>query len=253
MIALRSEEELKHLRVAGRVAAETLWELRKIIAPGIITKQLDEFAENLIRARGAEPAFKGYRGFPSSLCVSINEQVVHGLPGPRPLQSGDIVSIDLGAKLDGFYGDGAFTIAVDNVNEKIKTLLEVTEKALYEGISQARIGNRVSDISHAIQCCAERSGFSVVRDFTGHGIGTNLHEEPQIPNFGEPHRGPRLKKGMVLAVEPMVNMGTYKVEVMEDNWTVVTKDHNPSAHFEHTIAITDGKAEILTQLEEPGI
>ena len=251
MITLKSERELDYLRAASRLVAEVLEELRKIIisAPGITTRELDSLAESLILKRGAKPAFKGYRGFPSSLCTSVNEQVVHGIPGPYKLQSGDIISLDLGVKLNGYYGDAAITVGIGKVSNEVNRLLQVTEEALYKGIEQAKVKNRLSDISHAIQSHAEKSGFSVVRDLVGHGIGRALHEEPSIPNFGKPHLGPKLKRGMTFAIEPMVNMGKFEVETKKDNWTVVTKDGKPSAHFEHTIAIRGNKPEILTVIK----
>jgi len=251
MFTLKSERELSYLRAAGRIVAEVLEELRKIIitTPGITTAELDSLAESLILKRGAEPAFKGYHGFPSSLCTSVNEQVVHGIPGPYRLQSGDIVSLDLGAKLNGYYGDAAITVGVGKISNEANRLLRVTEEALYKGIKQAKVKNRLSDISHAIQSHAEKSGFSVVRDLVGHGIGRALHEDPSIPNFGKPHLGPKLKRGMIFAIEPMVNMGKFEVKTAKDNWTVVTKDGRLSAHFEHTIAIRENKPEILTLIK----
>ena len=251
MITLKSERELDYLRAASRLVAEVLEELRKIIisAPGITTKELDSLAESLILKRGAKPAFKGYRGFPSSLCTSVNEQVVHGIPGPYKLQSGDIISLDLGVKLNGYYGDAAITVGIGKVSNEVNRLLQVTEEALYKGIEQAKVKNRLSDISHAIQSHAEKSGFSVVRALVGHGIGRALHEEPSIPNFGKPRLGPELKRGMTFAIEPMVNMGKFEVKTTKDNWTVVTKDGKSSAHFEHTIAIRGNKPEILTVIK----
>ena len=210
---------------------------------------MDQIAEAYIRSpRGAVPAFKGYRGFPGTLCVSINEEIVHGIPGQRKLKKGDIVSIDVGVNLNGYFGDAAITLPVGEVDEEAKRLLDVTEKALALGIEKAKIGNRLFDISFAIQQWVEAHGFSVVRDFVGHGIGKSFHEEPQIPNFGSPHQGPRLEKGMVLALEPMVNEGTYEVRILSDAWTVVTADGKRSAHFEHTIAIIDGEAAVLSAL-----
>jgi len=248
MITLKSEEELSYLRAAGRIVADVLVELREVIItnPGITTKELDQLAESLIIRRGARPAFKGYRGFPCCLCASVNQQVVHGIPGDYKLQPGDIVSLDLGAKLNGYYGDAAITVALGKISGEVNRLLEVTEDALYKGIRQAKVGNRLSDISFAIQSHVEKNGFSVVRALVGHGIGRDLHEEPPIPNFGKPHQGPKLKMGMTLAIEPMVNMGSFEVIATRDNWTVVTKDGKPSAHFEHTIAIRRNKPEILT-------
>jgi len=248
MITLKSKEELKFLREAGQIVAEVLEELREIIITSsrITTQELDRLAESLILKRRAKPAFKGYRGFPSSLCTSVNEQVVHGIPGPYRLRSGDIISLDLGVKFNGYYGDAAITVTVGEVSDEVKRLLQITEGALYRGIKQAKAGNKLSDISYAIQSYVEENGFSVVRDLVGHGIGKSLHEEPAVPNFGEPRQGPLLKKGMTLAIEPMVNTKSFKVKTKKDNWTVVTADGKPSAHFEHTIAIRGSKPEILT-------
>ena len=229
--------------------AEVFQKLKKVVAPGITTRELDQIAEEIILSKGATPAFKGYRGFPASLCTSINEEVVHGIPGQRRLEEGDIVSLDVGTKLNGYFGDGAITLPVGEVDDEVQKLIEVTEKALRIGIGKAKIGNRLFDISYAIQSWVESQGFSVVRDYVGHGIGMDLHEEPQIPNFGSPHQGPRLEKGMVLSLEPMVNEGTYEVRILSDGWTVVTADRKRSAHFEHTIAITDEGPEILSTLE----
>jgi methionyl aminopeptidase len=236
------------MRDAGKIVAETIEELKKATKPNITTKQLDQIAEDYIIGKGATPAFKGYHGFPATICASINEQVVHGIPGLRTLEDGDIISIDVGAVIHDFYGDSAVTLPVGNVQEEALKLLKVTEESLYIGIEKAVEGNRLSDISHSIQTFVEDHGFSVVRDYVGHGIGSNMHEEPQVPNFGKPGRGPRLKQGMTLALEPMVNLGTYDVMTLEDNWTVVTNDRKLSAHFEHTIAITDDAPEILTKL-----
>jgi methionyl aminopeptidase len=246
MIHLRTPQEIEKMRQGNRLVAQVLRILREAIKPGITTKELDAMAEHAVRAGGATPAFKGYRGFPASLCVSINEEVVHGIPGPRRLKEGDIVSLDLGVYLNEYYGDAAITIPVGSAGEEATRLVEVTQQALLKGIEQARDGNRLFDISHAVQAWAESHGFSVVREFVGHGIGRNLHEDPQVPNFGPPHQGPRLRPGMVFAIEPMINAGTWEVTILEDKWTVVTADHRLSAHFEHTIAITDGSADILT-------
>ncbi len=246
MIIIKSPREINLLRKANSIVAEVFRELKKMVEPGVVTQELDSTAEKIIRSRGAVPAFKGYRGFPASICASINEEVVHGIPGLRKLKEGDIVSLDVGVIFGGYYGDAAITLPVGGVDQGALKLLEVTQRALYIGIEQARLGNRLFDISHAIQLWVEKHGFSVVRDFVGHGIGKDLHEEPQIPNFGTPHQGPRLESGMVFALEPMVNEGTYEVKVLSDGWTVVTADRKRSAHFEHTIAITDGEAEILS-------
>jgi len=228
------------------LVAQTLEALKGLISPGVTTEELDRFAEEFIRERGGIPAFKGYRGYPKTLCVSVNEEVVHGIPDKRRLKEGDIVSLDLGVVIDGYYGDAAITVAVGEVSEVAKRLIKVTEEALYKGIEQARPGNRLTDISHVIQRHVEEAGFSVVREFVGHGIGRQLHEEPQVPNFGPPNRGPLLEVGMVLAIEPMVNAGTWQVRISKNGWTVVTADGSLSAHFEHTVAITSNGPEILT-------
>ncbi len=246
MINIRSPREIDQLRRANAVVAGLFQMLLPEVTPGVTTQDLDRMAEEYIRSKGALPAFKGYRGFPASLCVSINEEVVHGIPGDRKLKEGDIVSLDGGVNFRGYFGDAALTLPVGKVDQEARRLVEVTERALYIGIEKARAGNRLFDISFAIQEWVESHGFSVVRDFVGHGIGKSLHEEPQIPNFGSPNQGPRLEKGMIFALEPMVNEGTYEVKVLSDNWTVVTSDGKRSAHFEHTIVITDGEAEILS-------
>ena len=248
VIILKSSREIEHLKKSNAIVAEVFQELRGAVVPGITTKELDQIAEKMILSKGAIPAFKGYRGFPATLCISINEEVVHGIPSQRRLKEGDIVSLDVGVNLNGYFGDAAITLSVGEVDDAARRLLEVTEKALYIGIEQAKIGNRLFDISYAIQAWVEAQRFSVVRDFVGHGIGKSLHEEPQIPNFGSPHQGPRLEKGMAFALEPMVNEGTYEVRILSDGWTVVTVDGKRSAHFEHTIVITDGGAEILSVL-----
>jgi methionyl aminopeptidase len=247
MIIIRSPREIEQIRKANVVVAEVLERLRTLVVPGVTTDELDGISEEIILSKGAVPAFKGYRGYPKTLCISINEEVVHGIPNKRKLKEGDIVSIDVGTNLDGYFGDAAITLPVGEVHREAQRLLEVTEKALYIGIGMAKVGNRLFDISHAVQVWVESNGFSVVRDFVGHGIGKSLHEDPQIPNFGSPHQGPRLEKGMIFALEPMVNEGTYEVRVLDDGWTVVTADGKPSAHFEHTIAITDGEPEILSR------
>ncbi|KLU67516.1 methionine aminopeptidase 1 [Desulfosporosinus acididurans] len=227
--------------------ADALALMREVARPGITTLELDRRAEEYIRAQGAIPAFKGYNGFPATLCTSVNEQVVHGIPSLRSLESGDIISIDCGAVIDGYFGDAALTLPIGDVDENLIKLLKVTEESLMFGIAQAKVGNRLYDISHAVQKHVEDNGFSIVRDYVGHGIGRAMHEDPQIPNFGKPGRGPRLEVGMALAIEPMVNMGTYEVLTLKDHWTVVTKDKKPSAHFEHTVAITENGLEILTR------
>jgi methionyl aminopeptidase len=248
VIILKSPREIGQIRKANTIVAEILQNLRKLVSPGVITRELERVADEIILAKGAVSAFKGYRGFPGSICISINEAVVHGIAGNRRLKEGDIVSLDVGVKLNGYFGDAAITVPVGEVDPASRRLVEVTEKALTIGIKKAKAGNRLFDISHAIQVWVEENGFSVVRDFVGHGIGRDLHEDPQIPNFGSPHQGPRLEEGMVLALEPMVNEGTHPVRILDDGWTVVTTDGKRSAHFEHTIVITEGDAEILTQL-----
>lgn len=248
MITLKSEREISMMRDAGKIVALALDELKKAVTPGITTGELDHIAETIIRKHGAKPAFKGYNGFPASICASINEEVVHGIPGLRKLKNGDIISIDAGAEINGYFGDAAVTLPVGEISAEAEKLLEVTQQSLNIGIKQACVGNRLSDISHAIQQYVEQNGFSVVRQYVGHGIGTAMHEEPQVPNFGKPGRGPRLQNGMTLAIEPMVNLGEFLVYSKEDHWTVVTKDHKFSAHFEHTIAILDSGPEILTTL-----
>lgn len=249
MIILKSPEEIEVMAKASRLVAETLQLLKRHIKAGVATDELDRLAEEFIRSRGGIPAFKGYRSYPKTLCISVNDQVVHGIPSKRVLKEGDIVGLDLGAIVEGFYGDSAMTLPVGSIDEKAAELLRVTEEALYAGISRAVVGNRLSDISHAVQERAESAGFSVVTDFVGHGIGRQLHEEPQVPNYGKPGQGPRLQAGMVLAIEPMVNMGKSEVRVLEDQWTAVTKDGSLSAHFEHTIAIQpSGPPRILSKL-----
>jgi methionyl aminopeptidase len=246
MIIMKNDRELVYMRDAGRLVAQTHTEMKKAVRPGITTKELDSIAEDFIVSVGARPAFKGYNGFPATICASINEEVVHGIPGLRKLESGDIISIDIGAVINGFFGDSAVTLPVGEVTSEAQRLLEVTEQSLQEGIKKAVVDNRLFDISHEVQAYVESNGLSVVRDYVGHGIGRNMHEDPQIPNFGKPGRGPRLQAGMTLAIEPMVNLGTYEVVTKQDNWTVVTRDGKLSAHFEHTIAITDKGPEILT-------
>ena len=234
------------MRAANQLVAQVLEELAAMVAPGVSTADLDAAAERRVHAAGAEPAFKGYRGYPATLCASVNQQVVHGIPNRTPLKSGDIVSLDMGVKLNGYYGDSAVTVAVGAVQDDVAKLLRVTQEALEKGIAQVKVGGRISDIGHAIQAHVEANGFSVVREFVGHGIGASLHEEPQIANYGEPGRGPRLAEGMTLAIEPMVNMGKPAVKVLADGWTAVTKDGSLSAHFEHTVAVTKDGPLVLT-------
>ena len=248
-VYLRGREEVEAIRAAARLVASTLDRLGQEIRPGVTTGELDRIAEEFIRAHGARPAFKGYRGFPASICPSINDEVVHGIPGARVLREGDIVGIDVGVEKEGFYGDAARTFAVGRVSETAERLLQVTREALMQGIRQTRAGNRIGDISHAIQSHAERHGFSVVRALVGHGIGREMHEEPQVPNYGPPDRGPRLLVGQVLAIEPMLNAGDPEVVTRDDGWTVVTKDGSLSAHFEHTVAVGAAGPEILSATE----
>ena len=251
-IVLRSQAEIDKLRRANQLVGRVLAELRAMVAPGVTTRDIDEVAEARVREAGGKPAFKGYHGYPATVCASINEQVVHGIPSTRPLVAGDIVSVDMGAKLDGFYGDSAVTVPVGAIGEDAERLLKVTEASLYKGLAAVRAGGRVSDIGAAVQAYVEAHGFSVVREFVGHGIGTKLHEEPQIPNYGVAGRGPRLAEGMVLAIEPMVNLGKAAVKVLGDGWTAVTRDGSLSAHFEHTVVVTRDGCRILTQASASG-
>lgn len=248
MIVLRSRDEIEKMRESNVIVAEILAHLTRLVAPGVSTLELDKKSEELCHAKKAKPAFKGYRGYPYSLCASVNEQIVHGFPNNRPLQEGDILSLDFGVLFDGYYGDAAITLPVGGISKTAAKLLKVTEESLYRAIEKAYADNRLSDISHAVQKHVEAAGFSVVRHFVGHGIGRELHEDPQVPNFGPPGKGLRLKPGMVLAIEPMVNAGGYDVEILDDGWTAVTKDRSLSAHFEHTIAITDNGPDILSAL-----
>ena len=240
------------MREAGRLVGEVLKELAARVAPGVTTADLDELAEKRIRKAGAIPAFKGYHGYPATICASVNDEVIHGIPsGRRLLNEGDVISIDVGASLDGYFGDSAITLAVGQVSEAAATLLRVTDESLYKAIEAVKPGGRISDIGHAVQKHVEAYGFSVVREFVGHGIGQKMHEEPQVPNYGEPGRGPRLTEGMVLAIEPMVNAGKPAVKVLADGWTAVTRDGSLSAHFEHTVAVTADGPWILTAREVP--
>ena len=246
MIPLKSEKDLEYLRASGKILSLVLKEVRKIIKPGITTNEIDRLAEDLILENNAQPAFKGYKGFPASACTSTNQEIVHGIPSGRKLVEGDIVSIDLGVNFCGYFSDSAVTLAVGKIEAKRKKLIDVAKRSLELGIKEARPGNHLSDISSSIQKYVENNGFSVVRQFVGHGIGSNLHEEPEIPNFGRPGEGPVLTEGMVLAIEPMINMGTWEAKIISNGWTAVTKDNLPSAHFEHTVAITKRGNEILT-------
>jgi methionyl aminopeptidase len=249
MIVFKTPEEVEVMAKASRMVAEALQILKKEVRAGISTDELDRIAEDAIRSRGGVPAFKGYRNYPKTLCASVNDQVVHGIPSGRRLMDGDIIGLDLGAIVGGFYGDSAVTVPVGAVSPEVQRLIRVTEEALLLGIEQAVVGNRLSDISHVVQAHVEAAGFSVVTEFVGHGIGRQLHEEPQVPNYGKPGQGPRLQPGMVLAIEPMVNMGKSPVRILDDRWTAVTQDGSLSAHFEHTIAIqAKGSARILSAL-----
>jgi len=249
MVILKLPEELEKLRVSNQIVAEILTRLREKVKPGVTTRELDEFSEELTRKNRVIPAFKGYRGYPFALCASVNEEVVHGMPSERPLVSGDILSMDFGVIYKGYYGDAAITVPVGKVSKTAERLMTVTEQGLFQGIEQARAGNRLGDVSSSVQKRVEAEGFSVVRDFVGHGIGRNMHEDPQIPNYGMAGRGIQLKPGMVLAIEPMVNAGSYGVRILPDGWTVVTDDGSLSAHFEHSVAITDNGPEILSRMQ----
>jgi len=247
MITIKSEREILLMKQAGRIVALAHQEVKKHIKPGVTTLQLDQIVEQVIRDNDAIPSFKGYGGFPGSACTSVNEQVVHGIPSKKvKLKSGDMISVDIGAQYKGYHGDSAWSYTVGEVSPEVSKLMEVTKESLFEGLKYAKAGNRLTDISHAIQVYAESFGYSVVRDFVGHGLGKQLHEDPQIPNYGLPGKGPLLKKGMTLAIEPMINMGRKEVKVLKDNWTAVTIDKKPSAHYEHSILITDDEPIILT-------
>ena len=246
MIVLKTKAEIEKMRAAGKIVAETLKLLRKMVAPGVKTAALDKAAERHIRERGAAPTFKGYNGFPSALCISLNEQVVHGFPSARRLREGDILSIDCGATLNGYIGDSAITICVGRCDPAVTALVETTEKALHAAIAAAIPGSRLGDVSHAVEKVARASNYGIVREYCGHGVGRELHEGPQVPNFGKPGTGPTLRPGWTIAIEPMLNLGGDAVKVLDDGWTVVTQDGRPSAHFELTIAVTDEGADILT-------
>ncbi len=252
MICLRTKAEIEKIRQSGLIVAEVLRDLRQMVTPGTTTQELDQYAEAKIRSHGATPTFKGYRGFPASICTSINEEIVHGIPSDRKLRAGDIVGIDCGATLNGYVGDAAMTVIVGDAPEEIKRLVAATEESLYRAIEQARVGNRLHDISYAVQAYAEACGYGIVREYCGHGVGTRMHEDPQVPNYGKPGTGPKLRPGLVLAIEPMLNLGTQEVEVAGDGWTVLTADRRPSAHFEHTIAVTENGPVILTNLNGAG-
>lgn len=245
-ITIKNDKQIEYMRIAGRITGEVLNLLETKICEGISTKELDKIAEDYIRSKGAVPSFKGYGGFPASICASINEELIHGIPGKKILKNGDIISVDVGAYINGFHGDAARTFAVGEISPNAKKLIDITKQSFFEGIKFAKSGNHLHQISAAVQEYAEANGFSVVREYVGHGIGKDMHEAPQIPNYKTNSRGPRLCKGMTLAIEPMINEGDYKVKVLSDKWTVVTKDKKLSAHYENTVLITDGEPEILT-------
>jgi methionyl aminopeptidase len=247
VIVCKSPAEIEKMRAASALVADVLGELAAMVAPGVSTLDLDGAAERLVRDAGAQPAFKGYRGYPATICASVNAQVIHGIPSKQPLVEGDILSLDMGVKMDGFFGDSAVTVPVGRIQAQAAELLRVTQESLEKGIEQVRVGGRVSDIGHAIQAHVEAHGFSVVREFVGHGIGASLHEDPQIANYGDPGRGPRLAEGMTLAIEPMVNVGKPGVKMLADGWTAVTRDGSLSAHFEHTVAVTKNGPLVLTR------
>ena len=249
MIIYKNSEEIEHVRESALLVSKTLGELKKYIFPGAIPLDLDKIAETYIRDHGGEPGFLGMYGFPNSLCISINEQVVHGIPNNTPLQNGDIISIDSGVLKNNYYGDHAYTFTVGEVEKKVKKLLEVTKESLYRGIEKLKVGNRIGDISSEIQQYTESHGYGVVRELVGHGLGKNLHEEPDIPNFGTENTGPKIENGLVVAIEPMINLGGKDVEQASDGWTIITKDRQPSAHFEHNIAVIDGKPNILSTFD----
>lgn len=248
MIYLKSDEEIKLMKVAGRIVAETLQKIEEVIKPGMTTKQLDALAERYIESRGSRPSFKGYGGFPASICTSVNEEVVHGIPGDRVLMEGDIVSVDCGAVINGYQGDAARTFPVGRISPEVQNLIDVTRESFFKGIEYAVVGARLGDIGHSIQKYVESNGYSVVRDYVGHGIGRKMHEDPPVPNYGRPGRGLKIQKGLVIAIEPMVNAGGYEVRQLKNGWTVVTKDGMPSAHYENTVAILDNGPELLTYI-----
>lgn len=254
MILIKSEKEIEYMRESGRIVALALNEMEKAVKPGITTSELDKIATDVLKKEGAIPSFKGQMGFegskpyPATICASVNSQIIHGIPDDYVLKVGDIVSVDMGALKNGYHGDAARTFAVGNISEQARTLIDVTKQSFFEGIKNAKLGMRISDISHAVQVYAESFGFSVVREFVGHGVGKELHEDPEVPNYGKPGRGPRLEKGMIIAVEPMINAGGYEIRILNNGWTVVTVDGKLSAHYENTILITDGEPEILTRV-----
>ncbi|MBP1768389.1 MAG: methionine aminopeptidase, type [Candidatus Aminicenantes bacterium] len=251
MIIYKTADEIAVMRKSNQIVARVLTELKALVRPGVRTRELDAYAEARARELGAVPAFKGYRGYPASLCTSVNEEIIHGIPSERPLKEGDIIGLDFGVLFEGFYGDAAVTIPVGSVGPTAQRLIDVAEAAFYKGIEQMKKGNRISDISHAVQEYVEGAGFSVIRSFVGHGIGHSPHEEPQVPNFGPPGRGPKIKEGLTLAIEPMIAAGDWQEEILDDGWTAVTRDRSLSAHYEHTVALTRRGVEILS-LGEPG-
>lgn len=249
MIHYKSKEQIELMRESAQLVSRTLGMLAKEIKPGVTPLYLDGLAETFIRDHGAEPAFLGLYDFPNSLCMSVNEQVVHGIPNERPLEEGDIISIDCGVKLNGYYGDHAYTFPIGEVSEEVKDLLRITKESLYLGIEQCRAGNRIGDIGYTIQEYCERHGYGVVRELVGHGLGKKMHEKPEVPNYGRRGSGKRIKEGLVIAIEPMINMGTRKVQQLQDGWTIVTADRKPSAHFEHDVAVVDGEPDILSTFD----
>jgi methionyl aminopeptidase len=251
MIIRKSKSEVEKMRAAGQIVARVLKRLSAMVEPGITTRDLDSEAEKMIRDAGAYPTFKGYHGYPASICASINDEVVHGIPGKRKLREGDIIGIDCGATYQGYVGDSAITVPVGNVSDRVKRLMETTQESLYKAIEKCQVGNRLGDVCNAVQAFVEPLGYSVVRNYCGHGIGRAMHEEPQVPNYGRPGTGPVLREGWVLALEPMINLGRHDVKVLSDGWTVITMDGQPSAHFEHTVAITQDGPQILTLLDGP--
>jgi methionyl aminopeptidase len=246
MATLKTREQIELMRESALIVSRTLGEVAKLIKPGVTPLELDKVAEEYIRSQGAVPGFLGYGGFPNSLCTSVNDQVVHGIPTDEPLKEGDIISVDCGSIKNGYYGDHAFTFAVGEISDEVKKLLQVTEESLYLGIEQICSGNRIGDVGYAVQQHAEKHGYGVVRELVGHGLGTVMHEDPELPNYGRRGYGKKMKEGLVLAIEPMINMGTEKVMQLDDGWTIVTQDNKPSAHFEHDVAIVGGKPEILS-------
>jgi methionyl aminopeptidase len=250
MVIRKSRIELEKMRRAGLIVAETLRDLRSMVEPGVTTRELDTYAENKIRSAGAYPTFKGYKGFPASICASVNDEVVHGIPSERKLREGDIIKIDCGATLEGYVGDAAISVAVGAVSPELEKLMQITRESLFKAMEKMFPGIRLYDVSYAVQEHVEREGYSVVREFCGHGIGQRMHEDPQVPNYGRPGTGPRLKEGWVLAVEPMVNAGTHEVKILPDGWTVKTRDGKASSHFEHTIAVTEDGPVVMTALED---